>query len=768
MLKVITRLAQDVHKEAWDKLSAAIRVIYNKNASELSFEELYRSAYNMVLHKQGEKLYNGVKEVISSLLVDMTRDTITPAFPQPLPGGGLTGGSEFLKSLRDTWQDHTTCMRMIRDILRYMDYVYVKQTGEVPVYELGLDLYRDVVIRSSTYPVQKHLRDTVLYLVKLEREGEVVDRPTIRSVTDMLLALNDGGKSALTVYEADLEPALLTATKAFYQMESQLFIKECDAIEYLKRTERRLREEETRVNAYLSAQTDAKIRAILEEELLQKNVKQVIEMESAGMVSMMTNDRYDDLKRMYQLFGRVSNGHAEMRTCVSSQIEALVMNINQSFGGVTVSACLEVRAHSVSRPNTGVQPDQANPSQWVDALLVLRDKFNAMLEKAFSNNIQFEADMNASFQRSVNRNRKAPEFVSLFIDENLRKRLKGKTDEEIESLLEKTISLFRYVEEKDVFERYFKQHLAKRLLFQKSVSTDAERNLIARLKIECGYQFTTKLEGMFTDIKTAEDTMTAFREQLSTSRSAPSDMPEINVTVLTTTYWPMTQRPSADPSNFPKNITGAMEYFQKFYHSRHSGRRLTWLPHMGTADIKATFDKGRKEINIPTYGMVVLIGVFNDVADGEWVTYKRIAEMTAIPEMELKRILQSMSLAKFKILQKKIKSKEIADDDAFRVNLGFTAPQHKIRILQITGSAAAENDKEREETLGKVDTERKHLTEACIVRIMKSRRQMDHNNLIAEVAKQLGAKFTPSPQMVKKRIEGLIEREYLERDKENR
>jgi cullin 3 len=56
--------------------------------------------------------------------------------------------------------------------------------------------------------------------------------------------------------------------------------------------------------------------------------------------------------------------------------------------------------------------------------------------------------------------------------------------------------LFRYLQEKDVFERYYKQHLAKRLLLNKSLSDDSEKNMISKLKTECGCQFTSKLEGI--------------------------------------------------------------------------------------------------------------------------------------------------------------------------------------------------------------------------------------------------------------------------------
>lgn len=57
------------------------------------------------------------------------------------------------------------------------------------------------------------------------------------------------------------------------------------------------------------------------------------------------------------------------------------------------------------------------------------------------------------------------------------------TEQEIEGILDKTMVLFRFLQEKDVFERYYKQHLAKRLLLNKSVSDDSEKNMISKLKV---------------------------------------------------------------------------------------------------------------------------------------------------------------------------------------------------------------------------------------------------------------------------------------------
>lgn len=80
-----------------------------------------------------------------------------------------------------------------------------------------------------------------------------------------------------------------------------------------------------------------------------------------------------------------------------------------------------------------------------------------------------------------------------------------------------------------------------------------------------------------------------------------------------------------------------------------------------------------------------------------------------------------------------------------------------------SASRQGESEPERSETKRKVDEDRKHEIEACIVRIMKSRKQLNHNQLVSEVMEQLNKRFQPSPVVIKKRIEGLIEREYIKR-----
>lgn len=276
---------------------------------------------------------------------------------------------------------------------------------------------------------------------------------------------------------------------------------------------------------------------------------------------------------------------------------------------------------------------------------------------------------------------------------------------------------------------------------------------------ECGYQFTNKLEGMFNDMRLSSEMNGIFKEYLDKINDR---LPlEVSVTVLTSTFWPMNL--STSPRcTMPPTAIEACQSFERFYFARHSGRRLTWQPQMGTADVRAVFSKSKHLLNVSTYAMMVLLQ-FNQ---HDTLSWQELKTLTQIADADLKRTLQSLACTKYKILNKSSKGRDVLDDDTFSFNASFTCNLARIKIQAV--ASKVENDSERKNTQDKVDEERKHQVEAAIVRIMKDRKTMEHNLLIAEVTRQLSSRFMPSPLMIKKRIEALIDREYLERSTEDR
>jgi cullin 3 len=126
-------LQADVDFETtWLTLERAFNEIHTKNASALSFEELYRNAYKIVLKKKGDELYNKVVEFEQTWL----GQTVRPRIVQPLPpsllltdGSAKTlateserrvAGESFLRALKQAWEEHQICMGMLTDVLMYM------------------------------------------------------------------------------------------------------------------------------------------------------------------------------------------------------------------------------------------------------------------------------------------------------------------------------------------------------------------------------------------------------------------------------------------------------------------------------------------------------------------------------------------------------------------------------------------------------------------------------------------------------------------------
>ena len=256
-------------------LKDAIHEINHHNASGLSFEELYRNAYNMILHRHGQKLYDGLVDVLTTHLKRVaTEVTNTP------------GEEYFLAELDRRWKNHVKSMQMIRDILMYMDRIFVIPNGLRPVHNLGLDLWRDHLMRCPT--IRDRVQTVVLALIDRERSGERVGHATLRATSQMMMELG------VAVYAADLEKPLLEATASYYRCEAHVKLIDSTCPEYLRGAERRLVEEARRVSDYLNPRSESRIVACVEEELLGRPMSAVLGAPNTGLIAMLSRDEHGE------------------------------------------------------------------------------------------------------------------------------------------------------------------------------------------------------------------------------------------------------------------------------------------------------------------------------------------------------------------------------------------------------------------------------------------------------------------------------------------
>eukprot|EP00392_Amoebophrya_sp_AT5.2_P019278 g20046.t1 len=198
----------------------------------------------------------------------------------------------------------------------------------------------------------------------------------------------------------------------------------------------------------------------------------------------------------------------------------------------------------------------------------------------------------------------------------------------------------------------------------------------------------------------------------------------------------------------------------------------------------------RHELVVSTYQMVLLY-CFNE---GNELTFSDLFHRSKIPIEDFRRHLQSLyANPKCRILVKTTGGnpnennssharKEPVEGDTFAVNPEFESKLLRVKVPLIRDNSEKFRNAGADDKAGgmndgytgasdmpsSVEEDRKHLTEAVIVRIMKSRKQLDHNSLVVEATKMLSSRFTPAVALIKQRIEKLIEREYLERSADDR
>ncbi|XP_050344991.1 cullin-4A isoform X2 [Nymphalis io] len=616
----------------------------------------------------------------------------------------------FLKRMDDCWRAHCRQMIMIRSIFLYLDRTYVLQNPSIhSIWDMGLDLFRHHIAMNTL--IQTRTVDGLLLLIERERGGDAVDISLLKSLLRML--------SDLQIYQDAFEHKFLQATERLYAAEGQRLMRELAVPQYLAHVEKRLREENERLLHYLDPCTKWQLIHTIERQLLSEHLTGIL---SKGLESLMDGPRLHDLTTLYNLFSRVKElGLSEL--------------------------CSHFNAYIKKKGRTIVIEPERDKTM-VAELLEFKEQLDNVVSTCFQRNDRFLYSMREAFEYFINQRQNKPaELIAKFVDLKLRAGNKEATEEELERLLDKIMVLFRFIHGKDVFEAFYKKDLAKRLLVGKSASVDAEKSMLSKLKQECGGGFTCKLEGMFKDMELSKDINITYKQE--------GVGLELSVYILTMGFWPT--YPPVEV-RLPVELTRHQDHFAKFYLAKHSGRKLQWQATLGHCVLRAHFSQGNKELQVSLFQALVLL-LFND---GDNLSFEEIKTATNIEEGELRRTLQSLACGKARVLLKAPRGRDVQDDDHFSFHADFTNKLFRIKINQIQMKETSEEQKATEE---RVFQDRQYQIDAAIVRVMKMRKALSHNLLISELYNQL--KFPVKPADLKKRIESLIDRDYMERDKDN-
>jgi cullin 3 len=722
--------------ETWATLKVALLdVSFNRQSQSLSFQSLYSKAHDLVVDDEVDLLYNGIcVDVIEKRLESMIAE-LAPC-----------NDEEITSRVLDSWRGYQTSMRVVREITYYLENYLTSSSLQVgsrlSIHDASFEAFRKLIVCRDNIGLRA--RDVCLERMASDRSSISVDKAMLKEFCEMIYDLGLGSD---TFYVDVLEKPFLAASREFFRHFSSSLLIDASLSDYLKGIDTLQLDEKVRCEGYLRESTWKQVSASLNDICLVRCAESLLQSSNAnGLPSFIEHEEWEDISRVYRLFACEESTLQLLR-------EALVQYCSQV--GQTL-----VGTHS--QPPSNSSSSEPDPIAFIQGLIDFETRCEKIIE-ACQKDEKLSDMYRGVYERVINLNSRASEHLSMFLDDYMRKGVKGNHYEVTETVLNDVMGIFRWIRDKDLFESYYKQHLSRRLLSGRRINNDAEHLVISKLKSHCGYVFTSKLEGMFNDMRLSNETMSSYEASPERKeRSRESGNIDLAVLVLTTGVWPLSTPPS--PMRPTHEMQTAMESFSSFYLSHHTGRRLVFHLNLGSVTLRARFGTTSCHDLILSPLLALVLLHFNGRDQSDLPT---IAKAVNVDGSELETALLSLSVGKFRLLQKGSSGKTISATETFSINHDFKNAQVRLRIPTIMLERKDMSNEEQAETLQRAAEDRRIEVDAALVRMMKAKKSMHHNDLVAEVTALLQARFIPDPLLIKKRIESLIDREYLEREDED-
>ncbi|ALC46200.1 Cul-5 [Drosophila busckii] len=826
MLRAIGKRDRDIFEEVWpEKRKIVLKLLRQETVSQLEWQDLFFGVHFVCLwdEKGAAKIYEGLQQDIVEFIVQaqskvqaqrgeqallatyivewrkfFTQSNYLPLpfrqleqSPQVKPSSSSTGGSSSnagggnsssstaacastnqassssssakasTSSAAITAGGASTSANAASNSNTAANNSKKSPTEDSPVRKLMLDSWNKHIFRD----IKDRLQESAMKIVHAERNGDAYDAQLVVGVRESYVNLSSNAEDKLEIYRENFEKAYLKATADFYRLKSAEQQQENGVLAYMKYADSKLREEEIRAKRYLEPSSFNILTSRLVKVLIVDHLNSII----AECPALIRDYETERLNLMFRLLDRVVDGEG---------VEAMMGDLQR-----------HIKSAGLADMQSASEIITQDSEKYVERLLELFNKFSDLVHNAFNDDPRFLTARDIAFKMVVNdtsvfkmelptsiANRgvkytapesKCPELLANYCDMLLRRTPLSKrlTSEQIDARLRDVLLVLKYVNNKDVFMRYHKVHLTRRLILGTSADSEKEEDIVEWLR-EVGMpaDYVNRLARMFQDIKVSEDLNTQFRNSISRHDA-------INIKILNAGAWARcSERVSV---SLPIELEDYIPDVEEFYKKKHSGRKLQWYHHMSNGTITFVNNFGRYDLDVTTFQMAVLFAWNQRQHDK--ISYENLRLATELPDPELRRTL--WSLVAFPKIKKQIllmeptaigSPKDFAENTMFYINQEFAIVKNgksqRRGKLNLIGRLQLSTERSQQEDNQSIVQLRILRTQEAIIKIMKVRKRMNNAALQAELIDILKNMFLPSKKMIKEQLEWLIEHKYMRRD----
>ena len=629
--------------------------------------------------------------------------------------------------------------------------------------EFSMDIYKKDFFNKLKTKVFNALNEI---LIRDERNGNMEHRLKINSIMKTITFLDYEKpkivKSSATkmIWEETIKEADRKNTEIAYQNEwyheyfkketikyiknkSERDIKNNSAPEYVKCALKYINDEYERENVYINIKFHDDINNINYEHLIKNNMNQIAEMDT-GIKNMFQTRKKDELNEVFKLF--------------TLYPESLKL-IQKSF------------REYIKERLTAIYNDKElskDPKKFIPTLISLKKEMDEFVVLCFENHPDFQDQENKEFSLLMSKDF-YPKQLANYTDFCMRSGFKGKSQEDIESTLNDIMSLFKNINSKLVFKIDSEKKMSDRLIKGSSLSINAEKLFISKLKQENGVTYVSKMNEMINDLDKNKTEIEGYK--MTKSKGVPNGI-KFNVQIISQSAWDISN------SNMEKiEITPLLEScrkdFQEFYLKRHQQAKLIWCLSLSKLEIQFLYLKN-KNISISTLPQyLALIYLENK----QKLSLQKISELMGCNVQKVINDIRGLIFNKTFNPKGQIDKgvilanidpdkKEFKPETEISINKNFSVVHQRFNTFPLPQKkSAAEIQATEVEEAQITKRYQDNILQATLTRIMKSRigTKTSHVWLVNESAKQIDL-FKAQPQQIKENIEKLIEKNIIKRD----
>ena len=527
----------------------------------------------------------------------------------------------------------------------------------------------------------------------------------------------------------------------------------------------------------------------------------------------------DNFKKVYELFFEHDYSKKEENTT------KFINSFNTMLGKILQ----KISKNFILKKNNG-KIEYLNFYQYVEEIYKIKKQCSNFLLNAMKNNNKIDHIIKINFEKIVNEEQSDSFNISFgkLLHEEIKLCQKIKNNERLLDFKEKFQCIFKFINNKDLFEENYRKYLQKRLLRNSSMMKENEFIFYEIMKEENGFNYVKKIEKMINDIFYSQNINLDFRKKYPIR----NDHPNFYVKILSHDSWPfddyikneikvnnpiiinnnnninssqnllnnsemkeskdnllsLQKSKSTDinllnisenklnnisltlnhtnSSNiiitpkknikYPQCLASGLELFEKYFQNQFSHRYLTYMPSLSWAEIyniPGIFIKSNKihSFIVSFYQVCILMHFKKNKFS---VNTKILCEELNLTEEELETHYKY--LIKIGLITKK--------NYDLILNEAFFSEEEKIN-LNYRGVLEGEKNKDgnSKEISHFVLEDRKYQIDASIMHLLKNYKgeNMNFSKLKQLVSNDLKKFFVPEENIIKSRINNLIERNLI-------